>query len=97
MQNQALCALIFLYRHILKIELGQFNDLIFAKRPQKIPVVFPREEVKSILVQLDGVQWVMGQILYGAGLRLMECLRLRIKELSCRSLRMILPKGSMKY
>ncbi|MEA2085005.1 MAG: phage integrase N-terminal SAM-like domain-containing protein [Thermodesulfobacteriota bacterium] len=78
-QNQALCALVFLYKHVLKIELAEF-DLTRAKKPAKLPVVYTREEVRSILIQLDGVNWILGQLLYGAGLRLMECMRLRIKD-----------------
>ncbi|WP_155314262.1 integron integrase [Desulfosarcina ovata] len=80
-QNQALCALVFLYRHVLKKELSQFENLTYAKRPLKLPVVFTREEVRNILLQLDGVTWIMGQLLYGAGLRLMECVRLRVKDI----------------
>jgi site-specific recombinase XerD len=79
-QNQALCALVFLYRHVLNKEIGEFENLIRAKKPHKLPVVFTREEVKEILLQLDGVHWLMGQLLYGAGLRIMECVRLRIKD-----------------
>jgi integron integrase len=79
-QNQALCALVFLYREVLKKDLGQFDNLIRARKPQKLPVVFTREEVKAILLQLDGVLWIMGQLLYGSGLRLMECIRLRVKD-----------------
>jgi site-specific recombinase XerD len=79
-QNQALCALVFLYRQVLKKEVGEFENLIRAKKPHKLPVVFTREEVKEILLQLDGVHWLMGQLLYGAGLRIMECVRLRIKD-----------------
>ena len=78
-QNQALCALVFLYKYILKIELAEF-DLTRAKKPVKLPVVYTREETRSILIQLDGVNWILGQLLYGAGLRLMECMRLRIKD-----------------
>ena len=80
-QNQALCALVFLYRHVLKKELSQFENLVHAKKPSKLPVVFTREEVRNILLQLDGVRWIMGQLLYGAGLRVMECVRLRIKDI----------------
>jgi integron integrase len=79
-QNQALCALVFLYKEIIKKDIGQLDDLIRAKRPSKLPVVFTREEVRAILIQLDGQRWLMGQLLYGAGLRLMECLRLRVKD-----------------
>lgn len=80
-QNQAMCALVFLYRHVLKKDLAQFENMVFAKRPSKLPVVFTREEVRNILFQLEGVTWIMGQLLYGAGLRVMECVRLRIKDI----------------
>ena len=80
-QNQALCAIVFLYRDVLEIQLGDFGDVLWAKRPAKLPVVFTPKEVKQILTQLDGVHWLMGQILYGAGLRVMECVRLRVKDL----------------
>ncbi len=79
-QNQALCAIVFLYRHVLKKELGRFDELVFAKRPAKLPVVFSRQEVKNLLLHLEGVTWIMGQLLYGSGLRLMECIRLRVKD-----------------
>jgi integron integrase len=79
-QNQALCALVFLYREVLKIDPGQFADVAFAKRPAKLPVVFTGDEVKAVLIQLEGATWIMGQLLYGAGLRLMECIRLRVKD-----------------
>lgn len=80
-QNQALCALVFLYKEVIKKEIGRMDDLIRAKRPSKLPVVFTRDEVRRILIQLDGPGWIMGQLLYGAGLRLMECLRLRVKDI----------------
>ncbi|BBO79603.1 integron integrase [Desulfosarcina ovata subsp. sediminis] len=79
-QNQALCALVFLYRQVLKMDLGNFENVIRAKKPSKLPVVFTREEVRQILLQLNGVHWLMGQLLYGAGLRVMECVRLRVKD-----------------
>ena len=80
-QNQALCALVFLYRHVLKKEIGEFDNLVRAKRPVKLPVVFTPEEVKQVLLQLDGVNWLMGQVLYGAGLRVMEWVRLRVNPM----------------
>jgi site-specific recombinase XerD len=79
-QNQALCAIVFLYKEVLKKEPGEFEDLIRAKKPEKLPVVFTRQEAKQILLQLEGVDWLMGQLLYGAGLRVMECVRLRVKD-----------------
>ena len=81
-QNQALCAILFLYREVLKIEVGDFSDdLIWAKKPQRLPEVFTQEEVQAILSRLEGVYWLMGMIMYGAGLRLIECLRLRVKDI----------------
>ncbi len=79
-QNQALCAIVFLYRDVLKKDLGEFQNLIRAKKPEKLPVVFTQEETKQVLLQLNGVHWLMGQLLYGAGLRVMECVRLRVKD-----------------
>ncbi|GAB6909675.1 Integrase/recombinase [Desulfosarcina cetonica] len=80
-QNQALCAIVFLYREVIGKELGNFDNLVRAKRPQKLPVVFTQEEVRQILLQLEGIYWLMGQLLYGAGLRVMECVRLRVKDI----------------
>ena len=80
-QNQALCALVFLYREVIQKKLAEFENLVRAKRPARLPVVFTQEEVRKILVQLEGSLWLMGQFLYGAGLRVMECMRLRVKDL----------------
>ena len=79
-QNQALCAIVFLYKHVLKKEVGDL-DLVWAKRSQKMPVVFTREEVRKLLKHLSGTYWLMAMLLYGAGLRLTECLRLRVKDI----------------
>jgi integron integrase len=79
-QNQALCALVFLYREVIKKDLAQFEGLVHAKRPARLPVVFTHDEIRTILLQLDGVTWIMGKLLYGAGLRVMECVRLRVKD-----------------
>ncbi len=80
-QNQALSALLFLYKEVLGQPLEWLNDVERAKRPERIPTVFTRKEVKAILQQLEGTKWIMANLLYGAGLRLMECLRLRVKDL----------------
>ena len=79
-QNQALSAILFLYRDVLKRELGWVNNVERAKKPERLPVVFSKQEVESILLRLEGTKWLMASILYGAGLRLMECLRLRVKD-----------------
>ena len=80
-QNQALCAIVFLYKHVLGQELGDFGDVVWAKRPKRLPVVFTPEEVKAVMRHLDGIRWIMANLLYGAGLRLMECLRLRVNDI----------------
>ncbi|TAJ98221.1 integron integrase [bacterium] len=79
-QNQALNAILFLYHEVLTKDIGYIKGVVRAKRPHRLPVVLTREEVKSILGLLDGLEWIMGMLLYGAGLRLMECLRLRVKD-----------------
>jgi site-specific recombinase XerD len=83
-QNQALNAILFLYRNVLRKEIGYVEGVIRAKRPQRLPVVLTRQEVKSILTMLDGSDWLMVMLLYGAGLRLMECLQLRVKDIDFR-------------
>ena len=80
-QNQALCAIVFLYKHVLKKDLGDFGELVWAKKPKRVPVVFTRDEIKSIMDHLDGVHRIMAMLLYGSGLRLSECLQLRVKDL----------------
>ncbi len=68
--NQALCALMCLYQHILKIELKNI-DAIRAQRPTKLPVVFSRQEIQRIMAHLDGVQWIMAYLLYASGQELL--------------------------
>lgn len=80
-QNQAFSALLFLYRQVLKQELGQIEGVERAKRPARLPVVLTRIEVKAVLSHLKDTEWLMASLLYGAGLRLMECLRLRVKDI----------------
>jgi integron integrase len=80
-QNQALAALLFLYRGIFRRDPGSLAGLVRAKRPRRLPVVLTRPEVSALLGALHGVNWVMAMLLYGAGLRLQECLQLRVKDL----------------
>jgi integrase len=80
-QNQALNAILFLYRDVLRKEIGYVDGGVRAKRPHRLPVVLTRQEVKSILGALDHSDWLMVMLLYGAGLRLMECLQLRVKDI----------------
>lgn len=79
-QNQALSALLFLYREVLRVEIGWLDDVVRARRPARLPVVLTRAEVQAMLQQLQGVPWMMASLLYGAGLRLLECCLLRIKD-----------------
>ena len=79
-QAQALNALAFLYKSVLGMELGDFSQFARAKRARKVPVVLSVEEMRALLRALDGTALLMAQFLYGAGLRLMECVRLRVKD-----------------
>jgi integron integrase len=79
-QNQALAALLFLYRVVLGIELKWLDEMVRAKRPQRLPVVLTRREVRELLGRLRGTTWLMASLLYGSGLRLLECARLRVKD-----------------
>jgi integron integrase len=82
-QNQALAALLFLYKHVLSSDPGWLSDIVRAKRPQRLPVVLTRREVEALVAALDGVPWIIALLLYGSGLRLMECLRLRTRDIDC--------------
>jgi integron integrase len=79
-QNQALSAVLFLYREVLGVELPWLDDLVRAKRPEHLPVVLTRDETQAVINALDGVPRLMALLLYGAGLRLLECCRLRLKD-----------------
>lgn len=80
-QNQAFNALLFLYRNVLQMEFGELENVERAKRPKRLPVVFTKEEIKKIIGQLEAYKWIMAQLMYGAGLRVMECVRLRVKDI----------------
>ena len=80
-QNQALAALLFLYREVLGRDPGWIDDVVRAKRPQRLPVVLTRSEVARLLAALDGTMWIAAMILYGGGLRVIEALRLRVHDL----------------
>jgi len=79
-QNQALAAILFLYRDVLGQELPWLDDLVRAKTPARLPVVLTRDEVRAIIAQMNGTPWLMAMVLYGSGLRLLECCRLRVKD-----------------
>jgi integron integrase len=80
-QNQALQSILFLYRQVLEIELPWLDNVVRAKRPQHRPVVLTADETRCILSNLDGTPWLVASLLYGCGLRLVEGLRLRVKDL----------------
>jgi integron integrase len=80
-QSQALSALLFLYRHVIGREVGDLGEVIRARRPTRLPVVMTRQEVKAVLANLANDKWLMASLMYGAGLRLMECLRLRVQDI----------------
>lgn len=79
-QNQALSAVLFLYREVLGIDLPWLDGVTRAKKPQRLPVVLTPEEVRLVLAQLEGTLALMANLLYGSGMRLMECVRLRVKD-----------------
>ena len=94
-QNQALNALLFLYKEVLRHELGFVANALRVKRPPKMPVVLSPNEVRAVLCHLDGQYRLMAQLLYGSGLRLLECLRLRVKDVDLHYLHITVrdPKG----
>ena len=79
-QNQALSALLFLYREVLKLELPWLDGVVRAKRSLHVPVVLTENEVRAPLARLDGTKWLAASLLYSAGMRLLEGLRLRVKD-----------------
>ena len=92
-QNQALSALLFLYRHVIGKEVGDLGHVIRARKPIHLPVVLTRDEVKALLAQLAGDKWLMASLMYGAGLRLMECLRLRVQDIDFASNEIMIRDG----
>jgi integron integrase len=80
-QNQALSALLFLYGEVLRADVGWLDGLVRARRPARLPVVLTPDEVGRLLAALEGTVWLMASLMYGAGLRLLECVELRVKDL----------------
>ena len=93
-QNQALSALLFLYKEVLKLELGWMDAVERAKQPSRVPVVLSKREVRSVLSKMCGTHKLMAQLLYGSGLRLMECVRLRVKDLDFAYAHIVVRDGS---
>ncbi|MEP6708542.1 MAG: tyrosine-type recombinase/integrase, partial [Verrucomicrobiota bacterium] len=92
-QNQALSALLFLYKEVLKQEIGWLQGVERAKKPVRLPVVLTKDEVHKIFAHLHGTYRLMGGLLYGSGLRLMECVRLRVKDIDFGYLRITVRDG----
>ena len=84
-QNQALNALVFVYEQVLERPLGDMGTFQRAKRPRRLPVVLTQGEVGRLLANIEGTYHLMASLLYGTGMRLMECLRLRVKDVDCKS------------
>ncbi len=92
-QNQALNALLFLYREVLGKEIGFINGVVRAKRPQRLPIVLGRDEVRRILAKMTGTPRLMATLLYGTGLRLLECCNLRVKDLDFHQNQILVRSG----
>jgi integron integrase len=92
-QNQARSALLFLYHAVLGVELAALPDIAPAQRPQRLPTVLTRDEVRAVLAQLRGTYRLMAQLLYGSGVRLMECVRLRVKDLDFAQQQLVVRDG----
>lgn len=92
-QNQALSALLFLYREVLRVELGPVAAIPRARVPNHVPVVLAVAEVRAVMAQLTGVPWLVVALLYGAGLRLQECLELRVKDIDFERREIVVRRG----
>lgn len=92
-QNQALSALLFLYRQVLGMDLPWLEGIVRAKRPARVPVVLTREEITRLLAALEGPHWDMAALMYGAGMRLMECVRLRVKDVDFARREIVIRRG----
>src|SRR5262245_53884182 len=92
-QNQAFSALLFLYRHVLQVEPGLIEGVIRAKRPERLPVILARHEVRAVLGCLGGVARLVALLLYGAGLRILDALRLRIQDVDFARMELLIRHG----
>ncbi len=83
-QRQALSAIVLLlYQQVLQQHIGSIDEVVRAKQPHRVPVVLTQDEVRAVLEHLAGPPWIMATMLYGAGLRRLECLRLRVQDVDC--------------
>ncbi|MDT7604044.1 MAG: hypothetical protein QOF61_2041 [Acidobacteriota bacterium] len=92
-QNQALSAILFLYREVLDIKLDWIEGVERAKKTVRLPVVFTRDEARAVLTRLDGTKWLTASLLYGAGLRLMECIGMRVKNVDFAQSQIVVREG----
>jgi len=92
-QNQALAAILFLYRQVLGVDLPWVEDVVRAKRPLRVPTVLTRDEVGRVLAEMRGAPKLVAVLLYGSGMRLMECMRLRVKDVELESRQIVIRGG----
>lgn len=92
-QNQALNALVFLYKHVLKREPGEFHNVVRAKRPAKLPVVLSLDETARLLANLGGIRRMMGELMYATGIRIIELVRLRVKDIDFQRNQIVVREG----
>ncbi len=92
-QNQAFSAILFLYKHVLRIDVGAIEDVPRGKMPHRLPVVLSVEEVGTFIQQVQGTMWIVVALLYGAGLRLQECLELRVKDIDFDQHQIVVRRG----
>lgn len=95
-QNQALAAILFLYRKIIGHDIDETGEIVRARKPTRRPIVMSREEVRAVLNNLSGDKWLMASLMYGTGLRLMECLQLRVQDIdfACNEIHIVNGKGA---
>lgn len=92
-QTQALSAILFLYRHVIRKEIGCLDGLIRARKPRRLPVVLSKDEVRAVIAELQGEIRSIAILMYGAGIRLLECLQLRVKDLDFSANRITVRDG----
>lgn len=92
-QNQAKCALLFLYKEVLSLDLPWLDNVEQAKAPKRLPVVLNRDEIQAILSRLKDTHWLIASLLYGTGMRIMECLRLRVKDVDFKRREILIRDG----
>jgi integrase len=92
-QNQALSGVLFLYKEVLRLDIGPVEHVPRARMPDKLPVVLSREEVGQLIRQVDGTMWLIVALLYGTGVRLEECVELRVKDLDVDRNQIVVRRG----